>query len=286
MPSSTRLSLVRAAVLLGAIALAGCESKLSVELATEAPADPAITTIQVALEGVEFQKDNGDVERLTFDEPQSVNLMSLVNGNFDRLFTEEELPDGRYSGVRLLLTEDEDIDNVIVRNDGREFDLALATESDFSDVSFTVDKDESSDDAIVLTLDLRQSLPFDDDDTTLTPVLRAVRDEAAGGVAGGVRVSCPSNSSLAVYLFSGENQVPDDLDGADAEPYLTSTVAGIDPSTTNSYAFSFLPAGRYTLATTCRGDDERPGSSEDLDFRNTTNVRVEAEETVRVDLTN
>ena len=285
MPSqSTMLSIVRAVVVLGTIALTGCESKVTVQLSTELPADPAITAIQVALEGVEFRKGNGDVERLTFDEPQAVNLLSLQDGNSFRLFTDEELPDGSYSGVRLLLTEDDNIDNRII-SEGREFELALATTNNFSEVDFTVDKDESSDDSIMLTLDLRQSLPFDEADTTLTPVLRAIREEDAGGVAGSVAVSCPANSSLAIYLFSGENQTPDDFDGADAEPYLTTGVAG-NPATTSSYAFSFLPEGRYTLATTCRGDDERPGSSEELDFRNVTNVEVEADATEQINLPN
>jgi len=38
----------------------------------------------------------------------------------------------------------------------------------------------------------------------------------------------------------------------------------------------FLPAGNYTLAFTCLGDEEVPGSSENLDFRSVENVEVEA----------
>ena len=274
---------MRTTLLLVATALAGCESKLSVDLGTEAPADPAVQRVDVALEGIEFRKDGGGIERLTFKDPELVNLLGLRDGNFMRLFTDEQLDDGHYTGVRLLLTEADNIDNLVVRSDGREYELAVA-EADFSSVDFTVDKDESSNDSIVLTLDLRQSLPFDDADTTLTPVLRAIRSDDAGGVSGSVTVTCPANSSLAVYLFSGEDQTPDDLDGQLAEPYLTTSVGGAGLNTTGSYAFRFLPEGRYTLATTCRGDDERPGSSEDLAFQNAKNVKVEADETMRLDL--
>jgi hypothetical protein len=42
------------------------------------------------------------------------------------------------------------------------------------------------------------------------------------------------------------------------------------------YALRFLPAGNYTLAFTCQGDEEIPGSSENLDFRNVENVAIEA----------
>jgi len=68
---------------------------------------------------------------------------------------------------------------------------------------------------------------------------------------------------------------PDDLDGADAEPFATTGV--IDSGTAAlRYALRFLPAGNYTLAFTCRGDEDVPGSSENLDFRNVENVEVAA----------
>ncbi len=79
----------------------------------------------------------------------------------------------------------------------------------------------------------------------------------------------------AIYLYSGRNVQPDDLDGADAEPFATT---GVTDSGTAAfqYALRFLPAGNYPLAFTCRGDEEVPGSSENLDFRNVENVAIEA----------
>jgi hypothetical protein len=278
-------SMLRAAIILVVAALAGCESKVSVELGTQAPAQQIITQVLVNLEGVEFRKSGGGTESLVFDEPEQVELIGLQGGNFSRLFTDEELSDGSYTGVRLLLVDGEDNNDrnrVIV--DGEEVDLALGTLTNFSEVDFTVDKDDSSSDTVVLTLDLTLSLPFDEDadaeTLTLTPVLRAVRSEDAGGVAGNVTVNCPSNSALAIYLFSGNDITPDDQDQTEPNPYLTNAIRLSQTGPSTGYEFPFLPEGRYTLASTCRADEENPGANDDLDFRNVTQVEVEAETNV------
>ena len=124
-------------------------------------------------------------------------------------------------------------------------------------------------------------MSFDEanDRYTLTPALRSVRTEDAARVEGNVAVVCPAGTVLpdraAIYLYSGRNVQPDDLDGADAEPFATTGV--IDSGTVAlRYALRFLPAGNYTLAFTCQGDEEVPGSGENLEFRNVENVTVEA----------
>jgi hypothetical protein len=279
------ISTLRGAIIIAVAVLAGCESKVSVELGTQAPAQQVITQVIVNVEGVEFRKSSGGAESLVFDEPQPIDLMGLQAGNFSRLFTDEELPDGNYTGVRLLLVEAEDDDDrnrVIV--DGDDVDLIFGGLTTYSEVNFTVDKDDSSSDSIVLTLDLTLSLPFDEDadaeTLTLTPVLRAVRSEDAGGVAGNVTVNCPANSALAIYLFEGDDITPDDQDGTEPEPYLTDAIGLNQSLPSTGYEFGFLPEGRYTLASTCRADEENPGASDDLDFRNVTRVEVEAESTV------
>jgi hypothetical protein len=279
---------VRGAIIAIAAILAGCEGTVSVDFGTNPPADPAIEQVLVELNGVEFQKSGGGVETLQFDSPQLVDLMDYLDGNDFRLFTDEQLSDGQYSGVRLLFGEDEDDANSVILTDNRDFALTLSGTDGFSDVNFTVDKDDSSNDSVQLTLDLRQSLQFDDDDddgTVLTPVIRAIRVEDAGGVAGNVTVSCPPDSALAIYLFEGE-VTPDDRDAAGVEPYLTTGVA-LDGSTSSSgYAFPFLPEGTYTLASTCRADDETPGVDEDLNFENVATVDVEAESSVTRNIPN
>jgi hypothetical protein len=40
------------------------------------------------------------------------------------------------------------------------------------------------------------------------------------------------------------------------------------------YSLRFLPAGDYTLALTCNGNEDELGVDNDLRFRNVSNVRV------------
>lgn len=273
----------RAAVLAMAAVLVGCEGTVSVDLGTLAPADPDIREVSVELDGVEFQKSGGGTETLQFDSPQRVDLLDYLDSNDFRLLTDEELADGNYSGVRLLFGPDDDDDNKVVLADGREFDFPPPATNAFSAVDFTVDKNDSSKDDVQLTLDLRQSLQFDEDDndgTVLTPVIRAIRAEDAGGVAGNVAVACPANSVLAIYLFTGKDVTPDDIGGGGAEPYLTTGVGLNGSSTLSGYAFPFLPEGGYTLASTCRADEDTPAADEDLSFANAINIDVEAEKSV------
>jgi len=134
-------------------------------------------------------------------------------------------------------------------------------------------------------LDLRQSLSYEKakDRYTLKPVLRSVQTGDAARIEGVVTVLCPSGSLLipgeAVYLFSGTGVSPDDLDGAQAEPFATTSVVR-SATTTLVYSLRFLPTGDYTLALTCNGNDDVLGVDDDLRFRNVTNVRINRGELV------
>lgn len=223
---------------------------------------------------------------LEFRTGELVDLIDLADGEPLRLFTDEELPAGRYTGVRLLFDEDEDENTVTAGND--EFPLLLAA-GDYAAVDFLVEDEESSQQKLTLMLDLRQSLRFNEASAeyTLTPRLRATRTDDAARIEGTVTVACPVGTTLAtggaVYLFSGANVQPDDLDGAGAEPFATTrvVVAGV---TAPRYALRFLPAGEFTLALTCRGDEDVLGEDNALAFRNIATVQVDADEVLQRNL--
>jgi Domain of unknown function (DUF4382) len=286
-----RVASARAIAIAAMAILAGCEGTVSVDMATNAAADPAIDQVLVDLEGVEFVDDSGKTESLTFTQPMRADLVDYIDGNLFRLFTDEQLPDGRYTSVRLLFESDEnqDDDTVIVASGG-EFPLTVDGTAT-SDVDFTIDEDSSSGESVVLTLDLRQSLSFDTDsrEYSLAPVIRGVRAEDTGQIAGTVTVGCPAGTSLAqggaVYLFTGEDVTPDDRDSQGTEPYLTTAVVTTFAGSGANYSFQFVPEGDYTLALTCRGDDEDASTSDELDFRSIVNVQVDAEETLTHNIT-
>jgi hypothetical protein len=271
----------------GLTLLAGCEGTFTNDLATHAPADPAIAEVRVSLLGLEFELSGGGTRTLDFRDGEPADLMDLVDGDPLRMFTDETLDAGDYTGVRLLF--DEDFDAIVVDTEGGEFPLTLQ-DGAFADVNFAVADDERSSDAYTLTLDLRQSLAFDDanDGFTLTPALRAVKSNRTADLSGRVTVECPDDEPLerdgAVYLFTGRDVVPDDIDGAAPEPYATAQVA---PGTTNDevrYAVRNVEPGDYTVAATCRGADEELGQDDDLRFRGARNVGLDADETLEVDL--
>jgi hypothetical protein len=262
-----------------ALLLSGCDAAwITVDLGTDPPADPEISAVQANLLGLEFRKGDSTTTTLEFRDGEIIDLLDLRDGDPLRLFTNEELPTGSYTGVRLLFDPDQEQSRVTTSAGDTRLRLAAGT---FAAVSFTVEDEKESREEFTLMLDLRQSLSFDEanDRYTLTPVLRSVRTEDAARVEGSVAVVCPVGTVLqdegAIYLYSGRNVQADDLDGAEAEPFATTGV--IDSGTAAlRYALRFLPAGNYTLAFTCQGDEEVPGSSENLDFRNVENIEIDA----------
>ena len=96
----------------------------------------------------------------------------------------------------------------------------------------------------------------------------------------------PSHWGGAVYLFTGLDATPDDIDGLDADPHATTRVV-IDPiSGQVSYALRFLEAGEYTLAGTCLGDTDLVDADDDLQFQSITDAEPGDGEVLRVDLVN
>lgn len=264
-------------MIIAACGLGGCRGSVSMELAADAPADPRIAGINVDVLGVEFERTDGGTAKLQFTSSERTDLILLLEDGALGLFTDEELPDGTYSGVRLLLEDNDDA--TIVTIDGREFPIVLA-EGAYAPVDFTIEEDESSRHDLLLTLDLRKSLGFDDanDEYTLTPKLRAIDPLDAGQIAGNISTACPAGTSLqeggAVYLFAGEDIAPDDIDSADPEPYATTAVVA-NFGASFSYALRALPPGDYTLALTCNGDDDAPSTSDNVRFQRTVNISVD-----------
>jgi hypothetical protein len=252
-----------AAAVLGLL-LGGCDGTLTADLATDPPADTAIKSVQVNLLGLDFR--SGEL----------VDLLDLRDGDPMRLFTNESLPAGRYTGVRLLF--DTDVDRNVVTKGGGDVPLVLA-DGAYAAVDFTVEDQKSSSEKLSLVLDLRQSLSYEKSKNkyTLTPVLRSVSTDDAARIEGVDTVVCPLGTLLvpgeAVYLFAGSDVSPDDLDGAKAEPFATTSVVR-SATTALVYSLRFLPAGDYTLALTCTGNEDELGVDNDLRFRNVSNVRV------------
>jgi hypothetical protein len=253
------------------------ELALTADLAVEPPADISIQQVQTTLRGLEFSKSDGSTATLEFTDGESRDLLDFTSGQVLRLFTDEELPDGTYNGIRLLFDEDQADDAFVLDGSGAQRTLSIA-QADYTQISLAVDEDESIDEELTLTLDLRQSLSFDDeeDQYNLTPVLRSVRTEDAGQISGTVSASC--TTAGAVYAFQGEVE-PDDI-GSSTAPYLTTALSAV----VTTYVVRSLPEGTYTLAVTCDADDDDPTTDDDIDFTGTQTVELEEGEDLEQDL--
>ncbi len=267
--------------------LAGCEGTFTADLVTEPPADPAIVAIRGTLLGLEFEKSGDATARLEFRDGEPVDLLDYAEGTPLRVFTDETLPSGEYTGVRLLFEQDAGL--TMVASAGGETPGQIATGT-FADVAFRVEDDERSREAMTLVLDLRRSLVLDEsaDEYTLTPALRAVPVDEAAHVTGVAGFDCPAGSTAAdgraVYVFEGRDVEPDDLDSSGVEPYATTRVT-VDPGTLRPvYALRFLSPGNYTVAPTCLGGDDEPGRNDALEFGDTTDISLDARESLRLDL--
>jgi hypothetical protein len=253
------------------------ELTLTADLAVEPPADISLQQVQTTLRGLEFRKSDSSTETLEFTDGESRDLLAITASQPLRLFTDEELSDGTYNGVRLLFDEDQADEALVLDGNGAEQPLVIA-QADYTAIDLTVDEDESVDEALTLTLDLRQSLSFDDeeDQYELAPVLRSVRTEDAGQISGTISASC--TTAGAVYAFQGEVE-PDDI-GSSTAPYLTSALSTVVPT----YVVRSLPAGTYTLAVTCDAEDDDPTSDDEIDFTGTQTVELEEGEDLEQDL--
>jgi hypothetical protein len=275
---------------LGVLALlAGCQGQVTTDLATELPADPNITQVVAYVRGVEFSTSSGGTKTLEFSSSEQLDLIDLADDTgLLRLFTSEDLGDGSYTGVRLLFDADHADDAFVTNTAGTQYQLNIA-EGNYAPLSFSIDNNKNSRDSFTLLLDLRKSLSYDEDNReyNLTPMLRAVDTNEMSRIEGNVSVTCPTDTTLArgaVYLFQGRDVTPDDIDGSGVEPFATAPVFTASSGGTFFYALRYLPAGDYTLAVTCDGNDEDPTTDEDLRFRNAVNINLDDKETITRDL--
>lgn len=270
-----------------ALLLTGCEGTFTADLSVGAPADPDIAEVRATLRGLEFETSGGGTKTLDFRDGELVDLLEYADGSPLRLFTDEPLPDADYTGVRLLFENDTDV--TVVDAAGGEFNGQLV-QGDFADLSFSVQEDERSQESFVLTLDLRRSLAFDEGtgEYTLEPVLLAVETDKAASVGGLVDLDCPTGNTAArngaVYAYAGRDVVADDADGAGVEPIASARIESPVGTVTRRYELRYLPPGEYTLAPTCRADEDEPGTNDALEFGPTVNVRLEAGEAAALDL--
>ena len=138
----------------------------------------------------------------------------------------------------------------------------------------------------------------------LKPVLRLVDDTTAGSISGMVYetegepapptetadgdfevdfnslTNCtdedPTTGNM-VYVYEGTVAEPDLGDLGSAAPPITTAYVELDDQSMYSYTTALLTQGTYTIAFTCRADEDTSDPDEDLDFQDAKEITITAD---------
>jgi hypothetical protein len=251
---------------------------------TDAPVDAA-TAVVVKFTAIELKPESGDAFTITLDPAQSLDLLALAGGSSRELLAERAVPAGRYTWVRLLIDAGQNAQSSYIDlEDGQRFSLFVpsGSESGLKLIrGFTVAAGSVSN--FTIDFDLRKSViapPGQSPNYLLKPVLRMVDNLEVGTLTGTVASALiPTGCTPQVYVFSGANVVPDDLDAAaapDVDPLVSAPVTLDAASGEYRFRIGFIEAGDYTASFTCDGALDTPEGEETLVFAGTRNVTINA----------
>ncbi|MBW0148681.1 DUF4382 domain-containing protein [Marinobacter arenosus] len=261
---------------------------------TDAPA-MEFSSVTVAFTGISLKPENGEWVEFSFDEAKTWDLLDLQGGMSEPLITDEEVPAGPYSELRLLvdtensfveLEDEPGIEKSLAVPSGEQSGLKLKGD-------FLVAADTTTD--FTIDFDVRKSIvnPQGESlaDYLLKPSLRLVNNLEVGSITGDVdyvtlsqarandadRADCSTNYEGSAYIYEGADVKPTDINvnrEEPAGPLMAIPVTDQDMDGIYSYTAAFLPAGEYTVSYSCQLDDNE--TDEALEFDGTQNVTVVA----------
>lgn len=259
---------------------------------TDAPVDAA-SSVVVQFSGVAFKREGTSAEAVQglTPSPRQLDLLQYQQGRAALLLDGVTLPAGRYEWIRLMVDNQPNVrDSYIVQSTGEECELRVPSGAESGlklNRGFTLPADGSA--ALTIDFDLRKSIhapPGQRGSTEsctqgylMRPTLRIVDNADVGAIAGQVDSALVTADCVpAVYIFSGNDVVPDDIEETgstpDIDPLVVAPVSIANGDVAYRYRAAFLPPGPYTVAFTCSDDD--PAADETLTFQPPQNVTVQA----------
>jgi hypothetical protein len=295
----TMRHMVRIPLALLVLALSACgssggsegdaEGQLSLSI-TDAPVDGA-NSVVVQFSGVAFKREGAAAEIVEnlMPSPRQLDLLQYQEGRAALLLDGVILPAGSYEWIRLIVDNEANVrDSYLVQATGEECELRVPSGAESGlklNRGFTLPADGSV--ALTIDFDLSKSVhapPGQSGDALdcsqaylLRPTLRIVDDANVGAITGTVDSALVTQDCLPkVYIFSGGDVLPQDIDGdaASVEPEVVAAVTIENGSVAYDYRAAFISPGTYTAAFTC-GDDD-PGLADELSFLGSQNVTVQA----------
>lgn len=266
---------------------------------SDAPVDSAIRVV-VVFDEVELKSSNG--QSVTFsvrdenDDPRAIDLLEYQGSQFAALVTNEEIPLGEYSQLRITVLEES-----YIEMDSGTLPLRVPS-GELKLDGFTALPNVTA--AYTLEFDLRRSLvdPVGQNVIMLKPRgVRLVENRNVGILEGTVSESLITDMACAeklnadqgnaVYLFAATGVETGNL-GDDADlplntnevsPYAIAPVTFDEQSQTYSYQAGYVEAGQYTAAFTCLAILDQPESDENAEdgftFQAIQEVTISAQQT-------
>ena len=266
---------------------------------TDAPAMD-LSNVTIAFTEIRLKPENGQWVEFPLEGFEQVNLLDLQGGLSEPLITDEEVPAGTYTELRLIV----DTDNSFVKRESTgdsEYSLAVPS-GEQSGLKLKGDFLVAADTTTNFTIDfdVRKSIVNPQGkalaDYMLKPSLRLVNNLEVGSISGQVDVALIRSTRLedealtdceydgAVYVFSGENAETSDLNvnNEEGNPLMIVPVEPDDESSLYSYTAAFLPEGNYTISYSCQEDNNE--QDDNLDFEGTQSLEVVANQTTEAEL--
>lgn len=252
---------------------------------TDAAVDEA-QEVWVQFTGATLQPTNGNTISYTFDSVKNINLLNLQGTQSTELISNEVIPLGRYNWIRLHVNASNDgiNDSYIKLNDGSEHELWIPSGSQTGlKINTGFEFTATNELHLMIDFDLRKSVVLSSGNYKLRPTLRMINMNGVGSITGSIDMSLLTAASCsdadpatgnAVYLFEGENIIPDDMDNQNPEPVTSARVELNTSSGNYEYIIGFVPATDYTLAFTCQADLDEPNSNDNIAFSLSENVTV------------
>lgn len=266
---------------------------------TDAPATD-LSNVTIAFTELRLKPENGNWIEFSVDGFEQINLLDLQGGLTEPLITDEEVPAGNYTELRLII----DTENSFVKKESTadaQYTLAVPS-GEQSGLKLKGDFLVAADTTTNFTIDfdVRKSIVDPQGnalaDFMLKPSLRLVNNLEVGSISGQVdyaqiRSTRSADETLAnceyegsVYVYAGADVTPTDLNvnNEEGNPLMVVPVEADQDSVFYNYTAAFLPAGDYTIAYSCQ-DDNNEKNDDAIEFDGEQNVTVVANETTEAE---
>ena len=259
---------------------------------TDAAVDFAQSVV-LEFTGIELTPQTGNRITVNITPVRSVDLLKLQNGVTLTLLQNQTVPVGNYTRIRFIVNAQSGGNSYVDLATGARYPLVIPAGSETGlalDRTFNVVKDGRLD--LTVDFDLRKSIiatPTLDGNYAFKPALRVVDNSQVGTISGAVGPNLVNgNCQPYVYVFSGANVVPDDIDlASDIDPLVSVPVTLNNTTGAYTYRASFLEAGNYTVSYAClTGTQDNPELEDLFPFLRTLQATVTVGKTATVDFSN